>query len=241
MSPGSLATNAELTHLKIDFSYVYVEYELWALGHMLGVIEPTIEFLAQQNEAELVADLEARGWIHDDAERQFVYQDIAEVRDYVLPRFMRGPFVVALWASFESTVRQVAWARSAEIGVSSRFKVGRGSFLARASGYFERRLALPLDLDAERYARLVDLYAVRNALAHANGLKDGMSAQEWRQLSQVGIRRGAPVDEWHDMLVLPHDFVERAYADVSGCVRDLVTRARAARDLVMAGGSPATP
>lgn len=146
----------------VDLRYVYVEYELWALEHVLHTIEPAIEQLAQQNEEATLVELEAKGWIHDDAERQFAYQNIDEIRDYVLPRLMRGPYVVALWAAFESAVKQIAWRRANELHVSAPLESRGQEFPKRARKYFADSLALALDENRARYDRLVDLYVVRN-------------------------------------------------------------------------------
>jgi len=212
----------------IDLRYVYVEYELWALESIMAVIEPTIERAASQTESETLTELRERGWIHDDAERQFAYDHINEMREYVLPRLLRGPFVVALWAAFEAALKQVAWILARQLGASAPLASRGPDFLRRARTYFAESFGLVLDDNKARYDRLIDLYVVRNALAHANGLKDGMTEAEWSRLRRVGKRRRAPVDDWHDMLVLPASFVALAYQDVTGSVRELLSKARTA-------------
>lgn len=48
--------------MRIDFRFVGIEYELWALGRMLDVIEPTIARLASQDEHKTLEELEEGGW-----------------------------------------------------------------------------------------------------------------------------------------------------------------------------------
>lgn len=84
-----------------------------------------------------------------------------------------------------------------------------------------------LEVDEARYGRLVDLYEVRNALAHANGLREGMSGQRWRRLERTLSRHGVELDSDRGVVVLTRAYVERAYNDVSASLRSLVTRARA--------------
>jgi hypothetical protein len=104
-----------MSRIRIDLRYVEVEYELWALRHMLNVIEPAIAHLSAEDEAETLAELRGRGWIDDEAEYDLARQETREKREYVLPRFMRGPFLIALAACFESGVTSIAHAKQREL------------------------------------------------------------------------------------------------------------------------------
>jgi hypothetical protein len=75
--------------LTIDFRYAEFPYELWALGHMLGIIEPAIETLSAQDEAQTLRELQERGWADDEGEVNLAYKEIRHKRDFVLPRFLR--------------------------------------------------------------------------------------------------------------------------------------------------------
>src|SRR4051794_32777742 len=94
--------------MRFDLRYAEIEYELWALNYMLEVIELAIERFSQDGETKVLEKLRRDGWEADDAERQFAWQEILEIQEHVLPRFMRGPFIVSLWACFEASVRAVA-------------------------------------------------------------------------------------------------------------------------------------
>jgi catechol 2,3-dioxygenase-like lactoylglutathione lyase family enzyme len=218
--------------MRIDFRYSEFHYELWALGHMLEIIEPAIARLSEQDEAQTLAELEQRGWTDDPAEIDLGYQDIRDKRDYVLPRFMRGPFLVALWACFESGVQAVARGLHKELSASIELRELRGdSFLARSKRYYQAILGLELDDDQARYSRLVDLYRVRNALAHANGLREGMSEDDWSRLEGTLKRHDVALDMRRGMLVLPRAYLESAYSDVDASLRSVVERARLHSDL----------
>jgi hypothetical protein len=156
------------------------------------------------------------------------YQEISDIRDRVLPRFLRGPFVVSPWACFESGVKSVQRTLRADLNLKDApVPQDEDSFPRWARRNFQNVLSLPLDLDRARYDRLVDLYVVRNALAHTNGLREGMTDDEWDRLRQTLSRCGVGLGLHDVMLVLPQKYVERAYDDVNQCLRDLVTRARA--------------
>lgn len=215
--------------ITIDFRYAEIEYELWALGHMLGVIEPAIERLSRDSEETILVELRRTGGEDDDAEWDLAWQDIREIQEHVLPRFMRGPFVVSVWASFEGAVRSVAKTMQSEAHSSIAFAgIRRPIFPVRARSYFATQFDFALDEDEDRFERLTDLYKVRNGLAHTNGLKEGMSDRDWDSLEAALARSGIEPGGFSLAVVLPRDYVERAYRDVTDCVRSLIKRARAA-------------
>jgi hypothetical protein len=221
-----------MTKRLVDFRYVEFEYELLALRQMLLAIEPTIERLSAENEEETLAELRDNGWDHDEAELDMAFQDIRDVRDFMLPRFLRGPFVVSLWACFEAAVSAVAMKMHDELSASSTLhEQRRGSFPKKARRYFQEVLGVPLEFETARYHRLVDLYAVRNALAHANGLKEGMSPKEWEKLETAVAGHAIGVDQHRGALRLTQSYVASAYEDVNDCLRSLVSRARSRREL----------
>ena len=214
--------------ITIDLRYSVLEYELWALRHMLGLIEPEIERLATESEARTLADLKASDWYDDPAERDMAFQDIREIRDYVLPRFMRGPFLISLWACFEAGVRAVATrVHDEQLAPIALQELRSDSFVKQARRYFSAILLLPLDEDEARYSRLVDLYRVRNALAHANGLRELMGEDDWSAVCDALRRQNVVLNEdGRGVIVLSHAYVERAFIDVDASIRSLISRAK---------------
>lgn len=213
--------------MKIDLRYAGIEYELWALGHMLSVIEPAIDRLSEEGEMDILERLRRDGWEDDEAERQFAWQDISEIQEHVLPRFMRGPFVVALWACFEASVRAVARTMQAEAhSTNSLDDLRTPRFPLRARSYFREQFNLALDEDDARFERLTDLYVVRNGLAHTNGLREGMTPREWTGLQDALARSGTDAGTFPLAVVLTREYVEQAYGDVIECLRSLLARAR---------------
>jgi hypothetical protein len=144
----------------------------------------------------------------------------------VLPRFVRGPFVIALWATFESLIQAIARERSIAMRSPLRLSQLRGDFLRQATVYFDAILRLPLESDPSRLGRLRDLYRVRNALVHANGSKEAMSEESWNELASTLLRGGVSADRYRGLVVLTPEYVASAFDDVSSSLRDLVARAR---------------
>ena len=216
---------AAVTKLAVDFRYFETRYELWALSHMLEVIEPAIETLSNADLNSTLDEIHHNGWEPGEGDAQIALQEVIEKSEYVLPRFMRGPFVVSLWACLETGVQSVAARHAGKTGAPIKMNELRGDgFLKRAARYFDAILGLPLELDEKRYRRLADLYTIRCSLAHANGLRAGMSDQKWTELCNAMTRQNLIPNE-RDMVVLSHDYVAQSYEDVRGCLSDLLDRA----------------
>lgn len=139
-----------MVRLTVDFRYSEIVYELWALGEMQELVEPAIEQLAQRDEDETLAELRRKGWDDDEAELDLAHQKIRDMADYVLPRFLRGPLLIALWASYESGVGEVAEKLKDAMGEQRSLDGMKGGFLDRAKGYLEDVLGLALDDDHSR-------------------------------------------------------------------------------------------
>jgi hypothetical protein len=144
---------------------------------------------------------------------------------------MRGPFFVSLCACFETTVQAVARTRGAERNAPVGLEELRGSFVEAAERYFSAVLESALDTDAERFLRLRDLLAIRNALAHANGLREGMWERAWRKVRGAVERQRLDLDREREMIIPTQEYAQRAYEDVSGCLLSLLARARAERPI----------
>lgn len=216
-----------MVKIHLDLRLIEIEYELWALGEFLNYMEPQIAHLADQDRVQTFAKLREAGWEHDETEVQLAIQELSERHDYVIPRFMRGPFIVALWACYEAAVSEIAVYRKRQQGATLDLRELRGdNFLTRARRYFDAVLDSALELDEARYHRLADLLAVRNALAHANGQRRGMSFEAWDRLTEILRRHDTPPDEYRGIVVLSAEYVRHAFEDINASARDLVNRAR---------------
>lgn len=216
---------AIMSFVRVDFRFMEIEYELWALGQILGLMEKQIQLVQQQDQAQTFAYLREKGWDHDEAEVDLASQELCEKQRYVIPRFVRGPYVVSLWACFEAAILELANYRQHQIGAKlSLGDLRSDTVLKRARRYFEAVLDLPLDQNEARYTRLSDLSLVRNSLAHANGQKHGMSPEAWKLLTGALERQATPPDYDRGFVILSDTYVTAAFEDVNGCVRDLVHR-----------------
>lgn len=219
-----------MTSIAIDFRYIDVESELWAIEYMRRETEPTVETLRRQTKERAISELREAGLQDDEAEVDLMFQSVRETTEDVIPRFVRGPFLLALWACFESGIRHCAERRATELKKQSpQLDTGRGAFLGRATRFFVDVLGDPLDVNQHRQARLVDLAHVRNAFAHANAREAAMTSAKWRNLGTVARRQdGLRIDTYRGVLEVLPEYLVSAHGDVRGCLTELVARLKSA-------------
>ena len=133
-----------------------------------------------------------------------------------LPLFFRGPFLVSVYAVYESVVIEIAdLIRDKQ---SQQIKIGdlKGNFLDRAKKYYKHILQFKL-YSNERWQQIKMLSDLRNAFAHANGRVDRLKSnlkkkiECWDQQQNIGIS------------ITPFDHVKceaDIVADLFGAVRD---------------------
>ncbi len=222
-----------MVKITVDFRFVFLERELWALSEFYDVIEPQIKYLQDQDRIRSHARWKELGYEWEDADLQLELQDLDQRAKTVFPRLLRNPFVVTLWAAWESGIPQVA-ADLARTKKVRRFrKLPRRSFLDSAVEYFTSTLHFPLDLDATRLARLRTLQTLRHVIAHANGEQRSVPRGQWSRLAAI-VAQDATIATLEDYVIVSESFLATAHADVVGSLRELIQRVRgpAVRPLV---------
>lgn len=209
-----------------DLRFVEIEAELWALGEFLHVIEPQVQYLIKQDEVRMRADLSEQRLPWEDPDVQAAFQEHDERASRVFPRFLRAPFVVALCATYESAIEELALASAKASGRDLQLKdIKANSWFAAAQKYFKAVLLIPLDGNIERLHFIADLFVVRNAVAHANGNVRSIPERKLEQLKEVSRRHAGQIAV-DDLVMLEPSFLEAAYTNVDGSVRALVDTIR---------------
>ena len=94
--------------IHVDFRFIGLEHELLSLAKYREVFEEQLTFLKDQERVRLRARLTSAESEMDDAERQFASEQVDLLVEEILPRFFRGPYLIALWALFESAIIELA-------------------------------------------------------------------------------------------------------------------------------------
>jgi hypothetical protein len=218
-----------VTKFTIDFRFAEIHYELWALGHFLQLTETQIASLGQQEEKRTLAELRDNGWDHDDAEVDIAYQQLHDIQQIVVPRYLRGPIVISLWSCYEAGLKEVASYQQNLAKARLRLGEIRGNdFIDSAERYFDVVLRFPVDVDKPRLKRLNDLQKIRHFLVHQNGQLRLTPPDKKKQMNAVLERCGLQADDTHDVVVITASFLKQAFDDVNGSLHDLISRLRSA-------------
>ena len=145
--------------------------------------------------------------------------------DRVLPRFFYDPYLVSLWAAYESGVIEIANYLKTQQQQALNIQDLRGSFLDRARKYFDHVLKFPLCIDNQVWQKLKVIAELRHTIAHCNGrmaaLKSGTRSRIEKWLTEdkgISILEGK--------LLLSDAFLRDAYEVINESLRDLLDRVR---------------
>lgn len=214
-----------MSKLVIDFRFVEIDYELWALGEYLDMLEQQLPVLRNQAREQTYAQLRDEEVEADDPEVDFAFQELDELVERVLPRFFRNPFLVTLWAIYESAIIGIADYLKEQQGQALGIQDIRGGFLDRARKYFDYVLELPLCTDAQVWQRLRMMMVLRNAIAHGNGRIAAINKGSQKKIeswAQGNIDISIP----HGNLTISEHFLRETYTIVNESLNDLLHRVR---------------
>jgi hypothetical protein len=204
----------------MPFLFADIKYEISVLGEFLETLEKQLHYLHEQ--AAIQRDAKLRK-TKNDVDRIIERDEFWEKTENVLPRFFRGPFLVSLWAVYESGVYEIANDKRKEQGIGLKLQDIKGSFPENAKKYFKHVLKTPLCNDNTLWQELMRLSDLRNLLAHGNGklesiknIKDWKKFYKWED-DNIGITF------YMGLLILSKDFLQRSYDNVKQSLEDLMT------------------
>ena len=204
--------------IKLDFRLLEVSMELSTLEKHLELIEAQIE----RGQKEAWSSREAKMMElepDDEAEWSFIVQEYDYQVGFVLPRVLRNPFLVSLFAVYESAVTEIAKAMQRKKGVGISIDGLKGDFLQRSKNYYEHVLQFQLALSNDIWQRLMLLSDLRNAIAHTNGRLDIISSRTRRR-----ILKSEGAKEELGCLVVEGAFLKETFAFVKDDLESLVKR-----------------
>jgi len=206
----------------LDFRLLGVTVELLVLERHLEIIEQQIAQGREKADGELA--IKSRTFDlrdpDDEAEFSLLVQERDFEVDFVQPRVLRGPFLVTLFAVYESAVSEIACRIQARKGVetSLRDEKVRG-FLSKAKEYYDVRLQFDLSISNRRWENLRQLSKLRNAIAHANGRLETIGAKKAEELLKV-----PGISDEMDCIVVSEVFLREIFGIVKDDLEDLVER-----------------
>jgi len=158
--------------------------EIDAIEDYHAVLEGQIEQLQQTQRQRLDGYLKKEKLTPNDPEWHEAIQEYYHWVDSILPRFFRGPFLVSLYALYESVVLEVATAIQKLNPQLQQFKSfkkkERLNFLEKAYHYYKEMFGRELCSDSLTWERLTVLSKLRHAVAHANGRVESLQPPKFR-------------------------------------------------------------
>lgn len=179
---------------EFDLTLADIDYELWALDEHLQALEGQIAFMQHPDRLKTYADLKGKGFASEEIDT------VLDVHDHrvnrILPRMLRGSFLIVLWAVFEASALEIAALLRKRKSVVAKVPDAKpaADLVKNLVRYVTEKLGLPLALNAACEGSLGDLLLVRDAFAHANGRVDAIRHNRMKRIDTM-ITSGLVEDE----------------------------------------------
>ena len=204
---------------RIDIRLIEVERELSILGEHLELIEEQIKRSTdlaicerEARERELENDVEA-----DESDWGELHNEYRNYIEVTLPRILRNPLLVTLFAVYESAVKDIARFMKKEDDPS--LDDAKGDFLEHAKKYYKHVLHFELSGDNERWKRLKMLSTLRNAIAHTNGRWEAIDKK-----TRCKIMKYKVVNKDYGFILVSKPFLRYIVAVAKWELEDLLAR-----------------
>ena len=208
-----------------DFRFVEIAYELRALKIYLETLEIQLNYLEEQERVRTKAEFEKLKKNTNETSHKEVYYELQdelnEKIQYLFPRFFRGPFIVTLWAVYESAIKKIAVYLKSVQGLSRNLKDIQGRFPENAKKYFKEVLKIPLVENNTSWTELKRLSILRHTIAHCNGQLDAIKNNTLKKI-KLWEKQGVGISTEMETILFSKEFLEKAYYTVSKSLSDLM-------------------
>ena len=213
--------------LNIDIRFVDVSYELGALGRYLDMLEQQLNVLIKQEHEKAETRIQEIKKNFDEVEWQIAHQVRDELVENLIPRFFRSPFLVTLWATYESGIIEIANYLQKQKCLSLSIRDIKGKhFLNQAYKYFEHVLKFTLWNNSKAKERLEMLRVLRNTIAHSNGLIERIKNEKDKEKIKKWEENNLGVSTVYGNLIFTKDFLGETYQIVNDSLNNLINRAK---------------
>ncbi len=190
----------------------------------MELIERHIEHVQKSEKLILDAAIGKENLTPDDPEWDMVHQAYYHKIELFLPRFFRCPFLVSLYAVYESAVTEIARLIQEKQGLAiSLDDIKADGFLDQAKKYYKHILRFELCKDNSAWQQITMLSQLRNAFAHTNGRLEMLRGQARKRIQDWEKRR-IGIQEHSGYIVVNAAFLTRTFSLVRASLDDLVAR-----------------
>lgn len=160
-----------LEQFNLNFVGVRIEYDLYALSTFLEFSEKQIKFIQDQETVRHDALLKSKKFNLTEEDYAISIFEFRDLIVRIIPRYFRNPFLVSLWALYESALVEIAaYIKNIQRGkISEEIKNRKEKgFLNKAREYFQEELHISLsNNNSWKHIRMLNV--LRNSIAHGNG------------------------------------------------------------------------
>lgn len=211
-----------IPHLEI----LEIELEVSTLDYYYDLIEQQIRSKAAYEKMRL--SRKVKNLTQDEYEERYQeFRAVEELVDAVLPRLFRAPFLLLLYAVYESAVNKIAnflqKKKDITISLSDFSKNEKGDFLDKTKKYFNNCLDFALCPDEKAWDRIKMFTELRHAIAHANGRIEMLRDKKKKKISNW-IAQNIGILEMDHYLVFEERFLRDTYRLVRASIIDFVRR-----------------
>lgn len=194
---------------------------LWGLDQYLIAIENQLFHLQAQYIIRLKARLKKEHrWMHPEDIEQAEYE-VLHLTEELFPRLLRGSYLVALWAAYESKVTDMAdYAKSEYKQPFGLDELRGGDFLAQAEKFYDRVLGLSLFSNREDRKRIEILKGIRNAIAHDNGHINGLPKELHKKIIMKTNMKEYGIDVRDEFIIPTETGLRQYFVTVKHCLEE---------------------
>jgi hypothetical protein len=209
--------------IALDFRLIEIESELFVLDDHLNLIEEQIRNKESFERMKSQQKIKKLNLNPDDPEWHEEQQKLDYLVDFLLPRLFRGPFLISLYAVFESAVTEIASLIQKQKRITISINDLRGDFLDRAKKYFKDIVDFQLLSDKLAWDRITILSVLRNAIAHANGRIEMLNKETKQKITNLEKHK-VGISSIYGFIVFEEGFLRDTLRLVSASLNDLVER-----------------
>ena len=156
---------------------------------------------------------------------QFAHEIHDQYVELQLPRILYNPFLVSLYAVYESAVTRIASFIQKKKGQKTSLNGIKksGDFLDTAKKYYQSYLDCELPKNNQSWERLKILADLRHAITHANGHLE-MVKESKRKKIRTWMEKDIGIEDYNGDIIVSHIFVRETFDIVKDCLEALLKR-----------------
>ena len=212
--------------LSIDLRFLEIKGEFIDLRAFFGFIGKQVPIIITNHKKKVEKDIEEfdeEGFVRDSFRNtmESYHEEYVSIR---IPRYYFNPIIQILYAICEASIRDIAEYWQKKLNCKIALDDLAGGFVTKANNYYSKVLGIgPLFRKTQHSKRFKIVYALRNAIAHANGRLD-MLTPENRKAVQKFAKSEAGIEIDQHFLIVSEEFIADSIQSMEEAIWELTER-----------------